>query len=84
MYEVENLATAREYLAASRAKVVLTNPAGSTKYYGMHVVDCIFKKLQREFPNKISDIIVNIYDDYPAFIKARDFGYRKINFTMAD
>lgn len=79
-YEVENLETAREYLQTAETKVILTNPQGSTKYYGMRVVDCIFNILKQEFPDKIANVVVNAYDDYPAFVTARALGYQEIQY----
>jgi len=81
IYEVQNLHGAREYLEKIRSKVTLSNPAGSTRYYGMRVVHQIFKTLQQEFPDKIGAIIVNVFDDYSAFVTARELGYRNIKFV---
>jgi hypothetical protein len=80
LYEVENLEKAREFLAGAKTKIVLSNPQGSTRYYGMRVIDYIFKVLQQEFPDKISGVIVNAYDDYSAFVSARKLGYREIQY----
>jgi phage baseplate assembly protein W len=78
IYEVENLNSARKFLQNSREKIILSNPEGSTRYYGMRVLDYIFKILQQEFPNKIEEVIVNAYDDYSAFSTAKQLGYKKI------
>lgn len=80
LYEVESLAKARADLAGTEEKVVLSNPDGSTRYYGMRVLDYIFKTLQKEFPDKIQRVIVNAFDDYSAFVTAREIGYRDIQF----
>lgn len=80
LYEVESLDSAREYLSKAQQKVILSNPAGSTRYYGMRVVDYIFKTLQGEYPDKIQKIVVNAFDDYAAFITAREIGYQNIDF----
>ncbi len=80
LYEVENLERARKFLSTARTKIVLTNPQGSTRYYGMRVIDYIFKTLQHEFPDKISGVIVNAYDNYSAFVSARKLGYREIQY----
>jgi phage baseplate assembly protein W len=80
LYEVENLEKAREFLESARTKIVLSNPQGSTRYYGMRVIDYIFKVLQQEFPEKISGVVVNAYDDYSAFVSARKLGYREIQY----
>ncbi len=78
LYEVKDLASAREFLNKSKSKVTLTNPKGSTRYYGMRVIDYIFKTLQQEFSDKIDGVIVNAYDDYSAFITAQKLGYTQI------
>ena len=61
-------------------RVTLTNPQGSTRYYGMRIIDYIFKTLQQEFPNKISGVIVNAYDDHSALITAKKLGYSQIEY----
>ena len=78
LYEVESLVSARNFLLTTKTKVVLTNPQGSTRYYGMRVIDRIFEILKQEFPDKIEGTIVNAYDDYPAFVTARALGYNQI------
>ena len=83
IYEIKNLNSARIFLKQSKNRVVLSNPEGSTRYYGMRVIDYIFKTLQQEFPEKIESIIVNTYDDYPAFITARKLGYNNIKHISA-
>jgi hypothetical protein len=80
LYEVENLEKARKFLSTSTIKIVLTNPQGSTRYYGMRVIDYIFKTLRQEFPDKISGVVVNAYDDYSAFVIARKLGYKEIQY----
>lgn len=80
VYEIENLDAARKYLRSYIGKVTLTNPPGSTRYYGMRVIDYIFKTLQQEFPNRIQAVIVNAYDDYSAFTTARKLGYSQIEY----
>jgi hypothetical protein len=81
IYEVNNLETAREFLRSSNKKITLTNPQGSTRYYGMRVIDYIFRTLENEFPEKVTNIIVNVYDDYSAFITARQLGYKQIQYA---
>lgn len=81
LYEVENLDKARRYLSRTKDKVILSNPEGSTRYYGMRVIDYIFRTLQQEYPDKIQQIVVNAFDDYAAFITAREIGYQNINFV---
>ena len=80
IYEIENLESARRFLSAVISEVVISNPAGSTRYYGMRVIDCIFVKLQKEFPDKIKGVIVNAFDDYAAFVTAKALGYKNINY----
>lgn len=81
IYEIENLATAREFLSSAHEKVIISNPEGSTRYYGMRVIDYMFTILQREFPDKITGVIVNTYDDYAAFVTAKELGYENINYV---
>lgn len=81
IYEIENLNSARLFLKDATESVVITNPPGSTRYYGMRVIDYIFKTLKQEFPSKISGFIVNAYDDYSAFITARKLGYNQIEYV---
>lgn len=80
VYEIENLNSARKFLSGTTKIVTLSNPPGSTRYYGMRVIDHIFKILKQEFPNQISGFIVNAYDDYSAFITARKLGYNQIEY----
>lgn len=81
LYEVESLDSARQYLSRIKQKVILINPAGSTRYYGMRVIDYIFRTLQEEYPDKIQKVIVNAFDDYAAFTTAREIGYKNIDFV---
>jgi len=81
IYEVENLESARKFLSTTNTKVIITNPAGSSRYYGMRIIDYIFKTLLQEFPDKIDRIIVNAYDDYSAFVTARQLGYNEIQYV---
>ena len=80
LHEIEDLNSTRRFLMQSTDKVVLTNPQGSTRYYGMRVLDRIFDTLKREFPDKITDIVVNAYDDYSAFVTAHKLGYKQIQY----
>lgn len=84
IYEIENLESARKYLTQTAEHIILSNPAGSTKYYGMRVIDYIFKTLKDEFPDKIDGVIVDAYDDYSALITAQQLGYDKIKYTAID
>lgn len=80
IYEIQNLESARKFLSTTSSKITLVNSQGSTRYYGMRVIDHIFKTLQQEFPDKIINIIVNIYDDYSAFVTAQQLGYNQIQY----
>ena len=80
IYEVESLESARKFLSSTNARIIISNPPGSSRYYGMRVIDYIFKTLLQEFPNKISGVIVNAYDDYSAFVTARQLGYSEIQY----
>lgn len=81
VYEIENLPRAREYLTQAKERVILSNPEGSTRYYGMRVLDYIFKILQEEFPEKVEGIIVDVYDDYAALTTAKQLGYGIIKYA---
>ncbi|MCP5369621.1 MAG: hypothetical protein H6909_02910 [Rickettsiaceae bacterium] len=70
IYEIENLKTSRDFLSSVDDKVILTNPQGSTRYYGMRVIDYMFKTLKQEFPEKIDHVIVNACSGYAAFVTA--------------
>ena len=78
IYEIENIKSAREYLSRVNEHVLLSNPQGSTRYYGIRVIDYIFKTLQNEFPDKIKGIIIDVYDDYSAWVTAKELGYDRI------
>lgn len=80
VYEIESLSSARKFLSNNKEKVVISNPPGSTKYYGMRVIDYMFQILRQEFPDKIEGAIVNAYDDYSAFATARRLGYKNIEY----
>jgi hypothetical protein len=80
IYEVQNLQSARRFLGSANKKITLSNPQRSTRYYGIRVIDYIFKTLQQEFPDKIEGVIVNAYDNYSAFVTARQLGYNQISY----
>lgn len=80
IYEIEDLAAARQFLSTINWQVVISNPDGSTRYYGMRVIDYMFTTLRREFPDKIKGVVVNAYDDYGAFVTAQELGYENINY----
>lgn len=75
IYEIENLEDARSFLAQTNDKIILTNSRASARYYGMRVLDCIFKKLQQEFPDKIERIQINPKSDYCALVTSKKLGY---------
>jgi len=81
LYEIENLPNARRFLSTVDGAVTIRNPKGSTRYYGMRVIDYMFRTLQKEFPHKISGVVVDAYDDYSAFVTARQLGYTDILYT---
>lgn len=79
-YIVENLIDAREFLCLYHKKVILTNKVGSTKYYGILVLDYMFKQLLKEFP-QITKIIIEVGDDHAALFSAVKLGYKNIIYT---
>lgn len=79
-YIVENLAQARDFLLKFPDSVILTNKLGSTRYYGILVLDYMFKKLQEEFP-QIVGIIIHVGDDHAALFSAIRLGYQNIIYT---
>lgn len=79
-YEVENIESARKFLANTQEKIILTNPEGSVKFYGIDTIDYIFKTLKEEFPHKISRVVINVFDDLDAFLSAKQKGYKYIDF----
>ena len=38
IYEIQNIQSARKYLSRTAEPVILSNPQGSTRYYGMRVI----------------------------------------------
>lgn len=60
--------------------VILTNRVGSTRYYGILVLDYMFKKLLEEFPQVIQ-IIIEVEDDHAALFSAIKLGYKNIIYT---
>ena len=80
LYEVYNLQGARDFLASYNKPVILTNYAGTTRYYGMRVLDYMFKILTKEF-EQIIQIIVNVEDDNAALFTAIDMNYKNINYS---
>lgn len=80
LYEVESLASARAFLRSYQDKIIITNPKGSTRYYGMLVLDYMFKILRAEF-SQITEVIVNVDNDNAALFTARKLGYQHIIIT---
>ena len=81
VYTVENLEDARDFLSSAKGKYILTNPESSVKYYGMLVVDHMLKTLQKEFPEKVIDIIADVDDDHAALFTAMKLQYKNIVYT---
>lgn len=79
-FEIIDLESAREFLKTYNELVILTNPHGSSRYYGMRVLDYMFKELAKEF-SQITDIIVNVDDDHAALFTAIKLGYKNINYS---
>ena len=77
IYEVGELHSAREFLNNYRKPVIITNKDGSTKYYGMLVIDYIFKHLIEEFPH-IVKVIINVSDDNVALFTSIKLNYKNI------
>jgi hypothetical protein len=80
IYEVVDLHSARDFLKKHTGKVILINTEGSTRYYGMLVLDYIFKNLLAEFP-EITKIIVNVSDDNAALFTAIKLQYKNIKYS---
>lgn len=77
IYQVEDLEKAREFLSKVPEPIIITNAIGSTRYYGMLILDYIFKTLTTEFP-QITKIIVDVGDDHPALFTALKLNYQHI------
>jgi len=80
-YTVVSLEEARDFLSGAEEKLILTNHTSSVKYYGMLVIDYMFKTLSREFPEKVLDFTVNVGDDHAALFTAIKLGYKNIVYT---
>jgi len=80
VFEIVDVESAREFLKTHTEPIIVTNPCGSSRYYGMRVLDYMFRELTKEFP-QITDIIVNVDDDHAALFTAIKFGYENINYT---
>ena len=80
-YTVVSLEEARDFLSSVEEKLILTNHTSSAKYYGMLVIDYMFKTLSKEFPEKVLDPTVDIGDDHAALFTAIKLGYKNIVYT---
>ncbi|WP_342226175.1 hypothetical protein [Rickettsia endosymbiont of Urophora cardui] len=81
VYKVENVEDARDFLSSAQGDYILTNSESSVKYYGMLVVDHMLETLQKEFPKKVIDVIVNVDDDHAALFTAMKLNYKNIVYT---
>lgn len=78
IYEVQDLQSARVFLAQCNAKsVTLINPPGSVHYYGIMVLDYMFKSLKKEFKH-VKKIIVKTDGFEGARYAARALKYKYI------
>ena len=79
VYEVTSLESSREFLRGcnKQQQIILTNAPNTTLYYGMLVIDYMFKSLKSEFSN-IIDIQVNTINDSSAYYTAIKLGYKNI------
>lgn len=85
VYELESLDLAQKFLSHYAMnnpgqKLILSNIKGSSRYYGVLVIDRMFKILQKEFSEQISEIVVNVYKDPPGRVAALELGYKNINY----
>lgn len=80
IYEIQDLESARKFLQDAEGPIIITNPPGSTRYYGMLVLDYMFQKLKAQFP-QIIKIIVNVDDDHAALFTALKLDYKHINYS---
>lgn len=84
LYQIQDLQKAIEFLQEHKnQEIILTNPKGSTRYYGMLVLDYMFKTLQQNFP-QITKIIVEVDDDVAALFTAAKLGYKHIIYKGTD
>ncbi|WP_375319403.1 MULTISPECIES: hypothetical protein [unclassified Candidatus Tisiphia] len=79
-YTMENLSDTRKFLSKFCNPIILTNEIGSTRYYGMLVLDYMFRKLTEEFP-QIIKVIVNVENDHAALFTAIKLNYQNIVYT---
>ncbi|QQV75284.1 hypothetical protein H6P87_00836 [Rickettsia tillamookensis] len=81
VYEIRNLEETRNFLSNVEEQIILTNPASSIKYYGMLVIDYMFKTLSKEFPKKVLELTVNVGENHAALFTAIKLGYKNIVYT---
>ncbi|WP_347938870.1 hypothetical protein [Rickettsia oklahomensis] len=81
VYEISTLEEARDFLSSVEEKLILTHNASSVKYYGMLIIDYMFKTLSSEFPEKVLDLTVDVGDDHAALFTAIKLGYKNIIYT---
>lgn len=82
IYQVRSLSVGRDFFRkTNKNNIMLLNTPGSTYFYGIRVIDCIFCLLKNEFPSKISKFIINTDDDHAAFTTARKLGYSNLLLT---
>ncbi|AAU04004.1 hypothetical protein [Rickettsia typhi] len=83
VYKIKNLEEARNFLYSIEEPLILTNYDSSVKYYGMLVIDYMFKTLRREFPKKVLSLTVNVGKDHAALFTAIKLGYKNIVYIGA-
>ncbi len=78
IYEIQDLQSAREFLTKCESKnIILTNPPNSVHYYGIMVLDYMFKTLKKEF-KQVKKIIVRTDGFEGAKYAARALKYKHI------
>lgn len=80
VYQIEDLNSAREYLAGTNKPLIITNSLDIVKYYGFLTLDYIFTTLSKEF-SQIAAVIANIGDDHSALFTALKLNYHNIKYT---
>jgi hypothetical protein len=67
IYQVQDFNSASIFLSNITEAVILTNPYGSTRYYGVRVIYNMLHKLQAAFPDKVLAIKIDVEDDYAGY-----------------
>ena len=80
LYVVNDLHSARDFLSNYKKPVELINAKGSTRYYGMLIINYMFKTLQKEFPQVVK-ITVDADGDNSALLTALKLGFKYIKFN---